>query len=96
MRLINSTTLKIHEFLSEDAIEPYAILSHTWGSEECTLQQMEHPNDSMVTTREGYTKIHLCCTQARKDGLRWAWVDTYVRQKLRMISEPDKHLQLLH
>jgi len=96
MRLINSTTLKIHEFLSEDAIEPYAILSHTWGGEECTLQQMEHPDDSMVTAREGYRKIHLCCKQARKDGLRWAWVDTYVHYESRIINKPDMQIQLLH
>ncbi|KAF2822641.1 HET-domain-containing protein [Ophiobolus disseminans] len=76
MRLINATTLKIHEFLNEEKIEPYAILSHTWGNEECTLQQMEHPDTFLVTRREGYNKILLCCKQALKDGLQWAWVDT--------------------
>lgn len=73
MRLINATTFKIHEFLSDDSIPPFAILSHTWGNDEVTLQQMDDPNVSM---REGYAKIKLCCAQAVQDKLQWAWVDT--------------------
>ncbi|KAF2790509.1 HET-domain-containing protein [Melanomma pulvis-pyrius CBS 109.77] len=73
MRLINATTYKVLEFLSDDRIPPFAILSHTWGEEECSLQQMEDPD---VSTRKGYAKIQLCCEQALKDGFQWAWVDT--------------------
>jgi hypothetical protein len=73
MRLINATTFKIHEFLSDDSIPPFAILSHTWGSDEVTLQQMDDPDVSM---RKGYAKIKLCCEQAVQDELQWAWVDT--------------------
>lgn len=75
MRLINATTYKVHEFLSDDSIPPFAILSHTWGKEECSLQQMEDPDVSM---RKGYAKIQLCCEQALKDRFQWAWVDTLV------------------
>ncbi|KAI4595348.1 hypothetical protein KJ359_007023 [Pestalotiopsis sp. 9143b] len=35
MRVINTRTLELHE--STD--RPYAILSHTWGEEEVTIQQ---------------------------------------------------------
>jgi hypothetical protein len=80
MRLINATTFKVHEFLSDGNIPPYAILSHTWGDDECTLQQMDDPN---VTKRKGYKKIQLCCEQALKDGPQWAWVDTYVVRKFK-------------
>lgn len=75
MRLINAKTLGIQEFPSEDAYPPYAILSHTWGppEQECTLQSMTQPD---VSSRAGYSKIKLCCDQALKDGLSWAWVDT--------------------
>jgi hypothetical protein len=77
MRLIHATTLKIHEFLNEAQIPPFAILSHTWEEEECTLQQMQDPVASLVSQRRGYKKIQLCCKQALKDGYVWAWIDTY-------------------
>jgi hypothetical protein len=75
MQLINTKTLRIEEFPSEDAYPPYAILSHTWGppEHECTLQSMTEPD---LSSRIGYTKIKLCCDQALRDGLSWAWVDT--------------------
>ncbi|KAI0433185.1 heterokaryon incompatibility protein-domain-containing protein [Xylaria sp. FL1042] len=78
MRLINTLTFKIHQFPG-DSTEDYAILSHTWGEEECTLQDMENM-EGMVTVgikrRRGYDKIKFCCDQALNDGLDWAWVDT--------------------
>lgn len=75
MRLINSETLLIQEFLSEDELPEFAILSHTWGrtGEECTLQDMTHPS---VSAKPGYQKIKLCCDQALTEGLAWAWIDT--------------------
>ncbi|KAI2634646.1 heterokaryon incompatibility protein-domain-containing protein [Xylaria nigripes] len=72
MRLLNTSTLELHQFLG-DCPEDYAILSHTWGEEECTFQDMSTAD---VTKRQGYQKIKLCCEQALKDGLKWAWVDT--------------------
>lgn len=73
MRLINSLTYELHEFTSDDAIPSFAILSHTWGAEECTFQQMSERN---VASRQGFAKIKLCCEQARQDGYDWAWIDT--------------------
>jgi hypothetical protein len=77
MRLINATTFDIHEFLNEAQIPPFAILSHTWEDDECTLQQMQDPMASLVSRQKGYKKIELCCKQALEDGLEWAWIDTY-------------------
>jgi hypothetical protein len=77
MRLIHATTLEIHEFLNESQIPPFAILSHTWEEDECTLQQMEDAVASVVSHRKGFKKIQLCCKQALKDALEWAWIDTY-------------------
>ncbi|KAI0175067.1 heterokaryon incompatibility protein-domain-containing protein [Pestalotiopsis sp. NC0098] len=78
MRLLNVKTLKIEEFHSDDQCPPYVILSHTWGSpqQECTLQSMQEPVRSNVTSRDGYQKIKQCCAQAVEDGFEWAWVDT--------------------
>ncbi|KAI0531709.1 heterokaryon incompatibility protein-domain-containing protein [Xylaria digitata] len=72
MRLINTSTIKIHEFPG-DSVEDYAILSHTWDEGECTLQDMSMVD---VELRKGYEKIRFCCEQAVVDGLGWAWVDT--------------------
>jgi hypothetical protein len=56
-------------------IPPYAILSHTWGTdeEEVTFKDMV---DGTGKTKAGYRKIQFCGEQAAKDGLRFFWVDT--------------------
>lgn len=51
----------------------YAILSHTWGDEEVTLQDLFHGISSNLS---GYRKIIFCGEQAAKDGLKYFWVDT--------------------
>ena len=73
MRLINATTLTIHEFVDADAAPSYAILSHTWGEEECSLRDVQ---EGRAVGMKGYAKINHCCSQALKEGLSWAWVDT--------------------
>jgi hypothetical protein len=64
--------------LTKDLIEnipPYAILSHTWGSdgEEVTFQDLVNHNG---TDKVGYAKIQFCGEQAAKDSLQYFWVDT--------------------
>ncbi|KAL5371635.1 hypothetical protein DPSP01_014120 [Paraphaeosphaeria sporulosa] len=55
----------------------YAILSHTWGNEEVTLQDMEADADiSKTVSKAGWAKIQFCADQAAADGLRYFWVDT--------------------
>ncbi|KAI0468214.1 heterokaryon incompatibility protein-domain-containing protein [Xylaria cf. heliscus] len=73
MRLINTSTFDICEFPGDSPTD-YAILSHTWGEEECTLRDMMLRTG--VELRKGYAKIRFCCEQAVRDGLSWAWVDT--------------------
>ncbi|KAI3325662.1 heterokaryon incompatibility protein-domain-containing protein [Xylariaceae sp. AK1471] len=75
MRLIHTTTLHIHEF-SGDSVRDYAILSHTWDEEECTLHDMSTLHIFDLRKRKGFEKIKYCCEQAVRDGLDWAWVDT--------------------
>ncbi|KAL8654061.1 MAG: hypothetical protein Q9210_001730 [Variospora velana] len=57
MRLINTSKLTLHDFYDEQ-IPPYAILSHTWGTEEVTFQDFEkpHPQDP-----GRYVWIDTCC-----------------------------------
>ena len=75
MRLINTETLEMDEFL-DDRIPPYAILSHTWGhdSEELTLRNVEERE--IANTGIGSIKLRGCCRQAKEDGLSYAWIDT--------------------
>lgn len=72
MRLLNVNTRQLEEFFG-DAIPPYAILSHTWGKGEVTLQDLSREGHQR---KQGYAKIEGCCQQAIKVGLSWIWVDT--------------------
>lgn len=81
IRLIDTTTLRFRETLGHDTPE-YAILSHTWGSDEITYQDMlrivKAPNDAAHAKREfsGYNKIKITCEKAASAGIKFAWVDT--------------------
>ncbi|KAH7397242.1 heterokaryon incompatibility protein-domain-containing protein, partial [Pyrenochaeta sp. MPI-SDFR-AT-0127] len=74
MRLINCSTLQLEDFFDLN-IPRYAILSHTWGSEEVTFADFTL-NQAAAIAKEGYKKIHATCKQALRDGLNYAWVDT--------------------
>ena len=76
MWLLNTATKNLVYFSDEDeAVDGggYAILSHTWGSEEVTFDEMQRKE---ATSKLGYSKIDHTCRQACKDGLEYAWVDT--------------------
>jgi hypothetical protein len=74
MRLlnVNAQKLELVEFFG-DQIPPYAILSHTWGEDEVTFQDLQ---SGQYEHKLGYRKIHLTCQEARRDELSWCWVDT--------------------
>jgi Heterokaryon incompatibility protein (HET) len=52
---------------------PYAILSHTWTSQEVTYQDLISGAGKVMA---GYEKIKFCGEQAARDGLQYFWVDT--------------------
>ncbi|KUI61249.1 Vegetative incompatibility protein HET-E-1 [Cytospora mali] len=78
MRLIDCSdgNIKLTEHPARE-VPKYAILSHTWGpraeEEEVTFQDLSHSTGKKKT---GYEKIRFCAEQARRDGLRYFWVDT--------------------
>ncbi|KAK3384034.1 heterokaryon incompatibility protein-domain-containing protein [Lasiosphaeria ovina] len=72
MRLIDTKTLKLRQFLGKPP--PYAILSHTWGRGEVSFHDFH--DVSSRRRRKGFAKIQYACLQARKDALDYAWVDT--------------------
>lgn len=69
---ISEGELILHEFLGKE-IPSYAILSHTWGQEEVSLQEIEAGTGR---DKAGWEKIDFCARQADADSLRYIWVDT--------------------
>lgn len=80
MRLINTSTIELKEF--RDSERPkYAILSHTWGSDddEVTFHEMSQPTasrQSSMLAKPGYLKVLKTCEVAKAKGCNWSWVDT--------------------
>jgi hypothetical protein len=74
MRLlnVNAQKLELVEFFG-DQIPPYAILSHTWGDDEVTFQDLQR---GQYEHKLGLEKIRYTCQQAKRDELSWCWVDT--------------------
>ena len=68
------------DFDDPDAIPPYAILSHTWEiDEEVTFDELKESTRNKKRKRKrksGYDKLQFCGQQAKRDGLRYFWVDT--------------------
>lgn len=71
MWLINAKTYALESF--EGKIPRYAILSHRWEEDEVSFKEVFK---SRGRDKNGWTKIVLCCKQALRDGLAYAWVDT--------------------
>jgi hypothetical protein len=71
MRLLHAKLFTFHEFFSD--VPPYAILSHTWGEDEVTLNDILQ---GKARSKKGFQKIQWCASQALKDGYQYVWVDT--------------------
>ncbi|KAK3373008.1 heterokaryon incompatibility protein-domain-containing protein [Lasiosphaeria ovina] len=76
MRLLKTDTLELVEFVGRPP--PYVVLSHTWGADEVTLQDLSAGSGSRAAARKkaGYGKLAGCCARAVADGYDYAWVDT--------------------
>ena len=62
------------DFIDDNEVPPYAILSHTWAEgEEVTFEDLTNDTGKV---KLGYEKIRFCGERARQDGLRYFWVDT--------------------
>ncbi len=82
MWLLHTRTLKLHYFLSPETVEEgYLILSHCWGHEEQSFQDVQKIHERCDTTGEDphglvSTKIRKTCALAKHHGYKWAWIDT--------------------
>ncbi|KAF2474922.1 uncharacterized protein BDR25DRAFT_113011 [Lindgomyces ingoldianus] len=63
------------DFVGDEAIPRYAILSHTWGAdaEEVTFEDL---TNGTGRDKPGYEKIWFCGEQAAQDDLQYFWIDT--------------------
>ncbi|KAI0854997.1 heterokaryon incompatibility protein-domain-containing protein [Xylaria cubensis] len=73
MRLLNVQTLTLEEF-DQPPLPPYAILSHTWGEEEITFQDIN--NLQKASVKAGFTKFKLTCRMTAAEQLKYVWIDT--------------------
>ena len=93
MRLLYSNELgdlSLKDF-KKDEIPPYAVLSHTWGSEEVSYKELVGKSGR---EKAGIQKILFCKEQAARDGLQYFWVDTCCIDK-RNPSEVSKAINTM-
>mgnify|MGYP001171526069 CR=1 FL=1 len=77
MRLLRTDTLTLEEFTGR--IPPYVILSHTWGKDEVSFEDLNRmrSKDKLATAKpDGYKKLEGCAKRAAQDGYEYIWVDT--------------------
>jgi hypothetical protein len=79
MRLLDVHSLKLKQFIGDvgDGVPEYAILSHVWGDDEVSFQEMnDNIHISRAPERKGLEKIFQVCDKAKSDGHDWVWIDT--------------------
>lgn len=72
MRLLKVDTQELKEIFGSE-IPDYSILSHCWGSDEVTFQDLAIPG---WRDKSGAKKINFACKQSERDDLEYVWVDT--------------------
>lgn len=78
MRLLRTDTINGDlELVTFDAsTPPYAILSHTWITDQEILYQHIQSKDPSIRKLAAYKKVVGCCWAARHDGYDYVWIDT--------------------
>lgn len=75
MRLLNTQTLQLEFFATENKPE-YAILSHTWGSEEVLFEDARNGKGSLLKCKKnGLGKVLKSAEVAAQNGYQYIWID---------------------
>ncbi|THU82678.1 HET-domain-containing protein [Dendrothele bispora CBS 962.96] len=74
MRLLHTETFEVKEFLTDSDIPIFAILSHTWGKDEVTFQDIQ--NLENAKRKAGWSKVWNACNYVRQYKYDWIWIDT--------------------
>ncbi|KAH8885371.1 hypothetical protein GQ53DRAFT_829087 [Thozetella sp. PMI_491] len=85
MRLLDTSRLELIE-VADGKVPEYAALSHTWGKEEVSLQEMQYVSRrwssavsqtaSAIKAKAGYAKIKGSAALAAGHGYNYIWIDT--------------------
>jgi hypothetical protein len=78
MRLLDISDVNGLRVINSHTSTPqYAILSHRWGTDEVTLQDIYDISEKpAVRSREGFVKLQGFARKAREAGYEYVWVDT--------------------
>jgi hypothetical protein len=84
MWLLNTKTAMLQYFVDCKAVGEYAILSHVWGSDEQTFQDIrqlaalvkDDKDETQYPIVRAAPKIRECCRFAASLGFKWVWIDT--------------------
>jgi hypothetical protein len=77
MWLLNTDTLELQLFHSAEDAPPYAILSHTWGSDEVLFEDARHGKDRLKACgKKELDKVLTSASEARRNGYDYIWIDT--------------------
>ncbi|KAI0645383.1 heterokaryon incompatibility protein-domain-containing protein [Trametes meyenii] len=84
MWLLSTDRAELHFFAAESNVTSqggYAILSHVWGPNEQTFQDLNMLSAQCERTGENprdfvCAKIRDCCILAERHGFKWVWIDT--------------------
>ncbi|CAG2015509.1 unnamed protein product [Fusarium graminearum] len=74
MRLINTQTLQLEFY--HGGSRQYAILSHVWGNDEVTFQDMTSVDPAEALELDRYSKLRESCKLARSLKMDYLWIDT--------------------
>ncbi|KAK5654620.1 hypothetical protein OQA88_6941 [Cercophora sp. LCS_1] len=76
MWFVDTTTLELAgPFFGK--LPPFAILSHTWGNDELSLQDFkDYQQRQQHCHKNGLRKIQECCRLSKSNGYKYAWIDT--------------------
>ncbi|KAK3368020.1 ankyrin repeat-containing domain protein [Podospora didyma] len=88
MRLLDAERFTVVQ-VRDDAVPEYAILSHTWGDEEVSFQDVQLLDQSLmgrivsgtssvnrIKAKSGYSKIKRSAQLATEMGYEYIWIDT--------------------
>ncbi|KAI0708193.1 heterokaryon incompatibility protein-domain-containing protein [Cerioporus squamosus] len=82
MWLLSTDRAELHFFTSPEVVQnQYAALSHVWGMEEESFQDVRGIQETCAedgTNPRDFVceKIRRCCELAERHGYKWVWIDT--------------------
>jgi hypothetical protein len=74
MRLLETASFQLQEFLKGN-VPRYSILSHTWGKEEVSYQEVCSA-ENVDFKKSGFGKVWGCVEQSLQMSLEYTWIDS--------------------